>query len=94
MMGRWIQPSTSTSLVVIRLLLIAVLITTTPLFTFVNAQQSLEIDCDPCIDRPTYKIRAIVHGTKDDAFWQRVRAASVQSGLDMRIDLEFDLYGK
>lgn len=60
-----------------------------------NAQQTtppLELDCDPCIDRPTYTVRAIVHGTKIDAFWQRVRAASIQSGKDMRINLEFELY--
>lgn len=52
------------------------------------------LNCDPCIDRPTYTIKVIAHGTKGDPFWQRLRTASVQSALDMRVALEFELYGK
>lgn len=50
------------------------------------------LSCDPCIDRPSYNLRAIVHGTSDDAFWLRMRAASVQAARDMRIQLDFELY--
>ena len=50
------------------------------------------LSCDPCIDRPSYNLRAIVHGTSDDAFWLRMRAASVQAAKDMRIGLDFELY--
>ena len=50
------------------------------------------LSCDPCIDRPSYSLRAIVHGTSDDAFWLRMRAASVQAARDMRIQLDFELY--
>jgi len=56
------------------------------------AGQGDELKCDPCIDRPTYRIRAIVHGTSDDMFWQRMRASSIQAGNDMRVQLDFELY--
>jgi hypothetical protein len=56
--------------------------------------QGKELNCDPCIDRPTYTIQAIVHGTSDDKFWRRMRATSIQAAKDMRVDLKFDLYGK
>jgi hypothetical protein len=53
----------------------------------------MDLNCDPCIDRPTYRIQVIVHGTSDDKFWQRIRASSVQAGKYMRVDLDFELYG-
>ena len=53
-----------------------------------------DLNCDPCIDRPTYRIQAIVHGTSDDRFWQRLRASSIQAAEDMRVDLDFELYGE
>ena len=58
------------------------------------ADQGMGLDCDPCINRPTYRIKVIVHGTSRDRFWQRIRASSIQAGKDMRVNLEFDLYGK
>ena len=58
------------------------------------AGQGNDINCDPCIERPLYRIRAIVHGTSDDVFWQRLRASSIQAGKDMQVELEFDLYGE
>ena len=39
-----------------------------------------------------YKIKAIVHGTKTDLYWLQVRDAAIQSGRDLNIDLEFQLY--
>jgi len=50
------------------------------------------LNCDPCINRPLYRIRAIVHGTSDDMFWQRLRASSIQAANDMRVHLDFTLY--
>ena len=47
--------------------------------------------CDPCIDRPAYALRAIVHGTASDPFWRGLRAAAVQSARDLRIGLDFPL---
>jgi simple sugar transport system substrate-binding protein len=48
-------------------------------------------DCDPCIDRPSYLIRAIVHGTKS-AFWEQVRNAAFQAAADMRVNFQMELY--
>ena len=45
-------------------------------------------DCDPCLERPGFKIRAIVHGTKNDPFWRPVTIAMRQVANDMRINLE------
>mmetsp|Transcript_7169 Transcript_7169/g.17470 ORF Transcript_7169/g.17470 Transcript_7169/m.17470 type:complete len:1075 (-) Transcript_7169:74-3298(-) len=56
------------------------------------ASHEIDFNCDPCIDRPSYRIRAIVHGTNDDMFWQRLRASSIQAAKDMRVQLDFDLY--
>ena len=56
--------------------------------------QNVELNCDPCINRQTYRIKAIVHGTSRDKFWQRIRASAVQAAKDMRVELDFDLYGK
>ena len=48
-----------------------------------------ELDCSGgCIDRSKFRIRSIVHGTKDDPFWQRVQASAVQAGKDMGIDFQ------
>ena len=47
--------------------------------------------CDPCIDRPSNTIKAIVHGTQADPFWLQLRAGALQSAKDMRVQLDFDL---
>lgn len=60
-------------------------------FVFVEGGD-VELDCDPCINRPAYRIQAIVHGTYRDKFWQRVRASALQAALDMRVELDFVLY--
>eukprot|EP00957_Ditylum_brightwellii_P182008 13866249-Ditylum_brightwellii.AAC.1 len=44
-----------------------------------------DIHCDPCIDRESVRIRAIVHGTSSDGFWQQVQSAMRQAARDMRI---------
>jgi len=49
-------------------------------------------DCNPCVNRTKYKIRAIVHGTSSDKFWIQIREAALQSARDMRVELRFDLY--
>ena len=61
------------------------------LAVFVSGQ---DLNCDPCIERPTYRIQAIVHGTSDDKFWQRMRSSSIQAANDMRVELDFELYGE
>lgn len=54
----------------------------------------MDLDCDPCIERPDYSVKVIVHGIASDKFWQRMRVSSRQAALDMRVKLDFDLYGK
>ena len=44
-------------------------------------------DCDPCIDRPSFAVQAIVHGTEDDDFWKQIVASMQQSSLDLRVSL-------
>ena len=56
--------------------------------------EGADLMCDPCIERPDYTVKVIVHGTTDDRFWTRVLLASEQAAKDMRIQLDFDLYGK
>jgi hypothetical protein len=52
------------------------------------------LSCDPCVDRLSYRIQVIVHGTANESLWQRIRASSIQAGKDMRVQLDFELYGK
>ena len=60
----------------------------------VVASQENVLHCDPCIDRPSYRIQVIAHGISDDPFWQRMRASSIQAGKDMRVEVDFELYGE
>ena len=55
-------------------------------------QPPLHLDCDPCIRRHDFVIKAIVHGTSDDPFWLQAQAAMRQVALDMKVQLEMDLY--
>ena len=71
-------------LVLIIILLAAVML--------LGASADVSLQCNPCIDRPTYKIHAIVHGTKSSGFWQQVRKAAVQAASDMRVDFTMNLY--
>jgi simple sugar transport system substrate-binding protein len=48
-------------------------------------------DCEPCIDRKNFTIQAIVHGTKDDPFWQQIQAAMVQTSRDLGVDFKMEL---
>ncbi|CAB9511933.1 acid type B receptor subunit 2 [Seminavis robusta] len=58
-----------------------------------SGQQAVRpLDCDPCIERPSYTIQAIVHGTQNSQFWLQVKAAAVQAAKDLRVELIFDLY--
>ena len=52
----------------------------------------VQLDCEPCIDRTSYTIKAILHGTSDDDYWQKLAASARQSALDMRVHLELELY--
>lgn len=73
------------SMTILPLCLVFVLLATT---TWGSAAFSgVEVDCDPCIDRESYKVKVIAHGTEGDGFWQ-----GMQAGSDMRVKLEFDLY--
>ncbi|KAL3936754.1 MAG: hypothetical protein SGARI_002418, partial [Bacillariaceae sp.] len=53
---------------------------------------SPDIDCDPCIDRSQYRIRAIVHGRQQDPFWQDMQHSMKQTAKNMGIDFRMDLY--
>jgi len=48
--------------------------------------------CDPCIDRPSHTVRAVVHGSASSKFWQRCRSSAIQAGRDAGINLDFALY--
>ncbi|CAB9528067.1 acid type B receptor subunit 1 [Seminavis robusta] len=69
------------------------MITSIPLTLAVDAPGP-RLNCEPCIERPSYHIRAITHGAKDSLFWNQVHSAAVQAGKDMSIDFRFDLYDK
>lgn len=56
--------------------------------------EGADLMCEPCIERPDYTVKAIVHGTTDDRFWTRVKLSSEQAAKDMRVGLDFELYGK
>jgi len=49
-------------------------------------------DDDNCVDRPSYYIKVIVHGTSQDADWRQLRTSMLQTARDLKIDLEMDLY--
>ena len=53
-----------------------------------------EVDDQTClVDRSTIgPIRAIVHGTENDPFWQQVRRGMEQTAEDMHLDFEMVLY--
>ena len=59
-----------------------------------NDDENILLSCDPCVDRPSYRVQVIVHGTSNEPMWQRIRASSIQAGKDMRVQLDFELYGK
>jgi simple sugar transport system substrate-binding protein len=43
----------------------------------------LLLSCDPCIDRSKLVMHAVVHGTRDDPFWQKSLGAMKQAAKDM-----------
>ena len=53
-----------------------------------------DLDCDPCIERPDYLVKVITHGTSNDEFWLKMRSSTLQAARDMRVAIEFQLYGK
>lgn len=53
-----------------------------------------DLDCDPCIERPDYLVKVITHGTSNNEFWLKMRSSSLQAARDMRVAIEFQLYGK
>ena len=53
---------------------------------------SIQLNCNPCIDRSSYTIRAIFHGTTNDEYWTKLAASAEQAALDMRINLMLELY--
>ena len=50
------------------------------------------LNCIPCINRPSYTLRAIVHGQTNDPFWTKLASTARQSAQDLRIGLELELY--
>lgn len=68
------------------LLLILILATTT------TRAQRFDCTSDSCVDRSSFVIKVIVHGTFEDFFWQGIKAAMEQAARDMAVQLDFDLY--
>lgn len=58
--------------------------------SFTHHAAALNLDCDPCIERTNFKIRAIVHGLAQDDYWMQMSAAMHQAAKDMRVDFEMD----
>lgn len=56
------------------------------------SMSSIQLNCNPCIDRSSYTIRAIFHGTTNDEYWTKLAASAEQAALDMRINLILELY--
>lgn len=52
---------------------------------------SSALDCNPCIQRKDFKLKAIVHGTSEDDFWLQVQAAMGQAADDMGLVLDLTL---
>ena len=61
-------------------------------FVSISAAQAspLNLNCDPCIERPNFQIRAIVHGQTNDEYWIQMSAAMHQAAKDMRVDFQLD----
>ena len=57
-----------------------------------SSGHSQRLECNPCIDRTDYSIKAVVHGTIGDEKWKRMRSAAVQSANDMNVRFEMNLY--
>lgn len=55
------------------------------------ASLAITLDCDPCIDRKQYLLKAILHGTDEEAFWLQVQSAMKQAALDAGVQLELEL---
>lgn len=53
--------------------------------------QAITFDCDPCIARNEYTLKAILHGTSDDDFWLQVQSAMRQAATDMGVILDIEL---
>lgn len=73
---------------VFRFVLLAATMTTFPAAAQV-------FDCAPpgnCVNRSSFHIRAIVHGTQSDPFWQQMQAAMFQAGDDMKVNFAMELY--
>lgn len=58
------------------------------------AVQAQRFDCDQlnCLRRERFVVKAIVHGNRDDPFWQEIHASMKQAAADMRITLDMELY--
>jgi len=48
--------------------------------------------CDPCINRTTYTIKAILHGKIGDPIWEKIVPSARQAAKDMGVNLELELY--
>ena len=57
----------------------------------VSAGPFARLDCDPCIQRRDYTIRAIVHGSANDQFWLQVQASMIQAANDMGVNFQMQL---
>mmetsp|Transcript_31335 Transcript_31335/g.52259 ORF Transcript_31335/g.52259 Transcript_31335/m.52259 type:complete len:446 (+) Transcript_31335:126-1463(+) len=54
-----------------------------------TASAQVEYECDPCVDRSTTKIQAIVFATSYDPFFKQAEAGMRQASKDMNV--EFDI---
>jgi ABC-type sugar transport system substrate-binding protein len=60
--------------------------------SFLVLAQNLKLDCDPCIERANYNIKAITHGLSDELFWQKNKASMIEASKDMGVNFVMDLY--
>lgn len=51
-----------------------------------------DLSCDPCLERPSLRVRAITHGSPDVLFWKQIEKAAVQAARDMRVRFAFEFY--
>ena len=57
----------------------------------ITTEPFVRLDCDPCIQRRDYTVRAIVHGGSNDLFWLQVQASMIQAANDMGVNFQMQL---
>lgn len=53
---------------------------------------STALNCDPCIQRGSYKIKTILHGNSSEYFSKQLQSAAEQSGSDMGVNFGIEFH--